>query len=109
MEYFSLIFTNHSLRATCATQLFDAGVPEALVQKQTGNKTLESLCLYERVTDNQRKVFSDIIQPVVDPDSAYSSIRNEYLRFHHCLTLTFFIISLYNFAEFVSIIKTMLS
>ena len=28
-------FTNHSLRATCATQLFDAGVPEALVQKQT--------------------------------------------------------------------------
>ena len=62
MEYFSLIFTNHSLRATCATQLFDAGVPEALVQKQTGNKTLESLCLYERVTDNQRKVFSDIIQ-----------------------------------------------
>ena len=26
-------FTNHSLRATCATQLFDAGVPEASRQK----------------------------------------------------------------------------
>ena len=46
-------FTNHSLRATRATQLFDAGVPEALVQKQTGHKSLQSLRSYERVTENQ--------------------------------------------------------
>ena len=46
-------FTNHSLRATCATQLFSAGVPEALVQKQTGHKSVESLRVYERVTESQ--------------------------------------------------------
>ena len=49
-------FTNHSLRVTCAIQLFSAGVPEALVQKQTGHKSIESLCIYERVTESQRKV-----------------------------------------------------
>ena len=65
-------FTNHSLRATCATQLFDSRVSEALVQKQTEHKSIESLSLYEPVTNKQRKVVSDFIQHVVDPDSAYS-------------------------------------
>ena len=36
-------FTNHSLRATGATVLFDAGVPEAVIQKRTGHKSLDSL------------------------------------------------------------------
>ena len=70
-------FTNHSLRATCATQLFGAGIPEALVQKQTGHKSVESLRLYERVTEHQKRVVSNIIQPVVDPDSVYSPSENQ--------------------------------
>ena len=32
-------FTNHSLRATGTTTLFDAGVPEALIQKRSVHKT----------------------------------------------------------------------
>ena len=43
-------FTNHSLRATGATALFDAGVPESLIQKRTGHRSLDALCTYERVT-----------------------------------------------------------
>ena len=43
-------FTNHSLRATGATTLFDAGVPEAIIQKRTGHKSLDGLRVYERVT-----------------------------------------------------------
>ena len=70
-------FTNHSLRATCATQLFSAGVPEALVQKQTGHKSVESLRVYERVTESQRQTVSNIISPNVcdeNLDSAFSEI-----------------------------------
>ena len=35
-------FTNHSLRATGATTLFDAGVPEAIRQKRTGHKSIDA-------------------------------------------------------------------
>ena len=65
-------FTNHSLRATCATQLFDAGVPEALVQKQTGHKSVESLRLYEWVTTSEKKVVSGIIRPIVSNSASVS-------------------------------------
>ena len=61
-------FTNHSLRATCATQLFGQEF-RRLVQKQTGHKSLESLCVY---AENQKRAVSNIICPVIDPDSAYS-------------------------------------
>ena len=43
-------FTNHSLRAIEATLLFDAGVPEMIIQKRTGHKSLDALRTYERVT-----------------------------------------------------------
>ena len=39
-------------------------------QKQTGHKSVEVLRLYERVTENQRKVVSGIVHPMVDRDSA---------------------------------------
>ena len=46
-------FTNHSLRATGATLLFDAGVPILIVQKRTGHKSLDALCTYERISPRQ--------------------------------------------------------
>ena len=69
-------FTNHSLRATCATQLFNAGVPEVLVQKQTGHKSLDSLRLYERVTTSQKKVVSGIIRPIVSNSCASNVVSD---------------------------------
>lgn len=36
-------FTNHSLRATGATTLFDASVLESIIQKHTGHKSLNAL------------------------------------------------------------------
>ena len=40
--------TNHSLRATGATALFNAEVPEKLIKGTTGHKTSQALQLYER-------------------------------------------------------------
>ena len=45
--------TNHSLRVAGASSLFDAGVPERIIQARTGHRSLESLRLYERVTEKQ--------------------------------------------------------
>ena len=46
-------FTNHSLRATGATLLFNASVPESIIHKRTGHKSLDTLRTYERVTPAQ--------------------------------------------------------
>ena len=43
-------FTNHILRAPSTTTLFDAGVPEALIQKLSGHHSIKTLRMYERVT-----------------------------------------------------------
>ena len=40
-------FTNHSLRATAASCLFGAGVPEKIVAEFTGHNSLRSLRQYE--------------------------------------------------------------
>ena len=43
--------------------LFDAGVPEAVIQKRTGHKSLDSLHLYERVTLEQEQNVANILTP----------------------------------------------
>ena len=45
--------TNHSLRATGASELFEAGVPEKIIKERTAHRSLEALRLYERTTNKQ--------------------------------------------------------
>lgn len=60
-------FTNHSLRVTGATALFNAGVSEAVIQKRTGHKSISALRQYERVTTTQNQLVANILQPVPEP------------------------------------------
>jgi hypothetical protein len=52
--------TNHSLRATRATALFNAGVPEKLIREVTGHRS-NSLHLYERPSLEQRQAVSKVL------------------------------------------------
>ena len=45
--------TNHSLRATGATNLYTANVPEKMIQQCTGHRLLKALRTYERTTEEQ--------------------------------------------------------
>ena len=63
-------FTSHSLRATGATCLFDTGILEAVIQKRTGHRSLETLHTYECVTPAQEKVVASMLNPVV-PVTSY--------------------------------------
>ena len=47
--------TNHSLRATAATELFHDGIAEKVIQDRTGHRSLEGLRRYERVPDEQKQ------------------------------------------------------
>ena len=53
--------TNHSLRATAATDLFHANVPEKLIQERTGHKTVQALRVYQHTTDDQQKAVSEVL------------------------------------------------
>ena len=44
--------TNHSLRATGASELFKRGVPEKIVQERTEHRSLEALRTYERSSED---------------------------------------------------------
>ena len=46
-------YTNHSLRATAATRMFAAGVPEKIIADRTGHKSAKGLRQYEKVSTTQ--------------------------------------------------------
>ena len=53
--------TNHSLRATGATQMYASGVPEKLIQERTGHRSTEALRCYERTNMQQHSAVSALL------------------------------------------------
>ena len=53
--------TNHSLRATGASELFEAGVPEKIIKERTGHRSLDALRCYEKTTCTQHNAVSSIL------------------------------------------------
>ena len=53
--------TNHSLRVTGATSLFEKQVPEKIVKERTGHRSLTALRMYKRTSPTQHKAVSNIL------------------------------------------------
>ena len=53
--------TNHSLRATTATRLYQAGVDEQLIMEKTGHHSLDGVRSYKRTNSEQQEALSDIL------------------------------------------------
>ena len=53
--------TNHSLRVTAATRLYESGVDEQLVMETTGHCSTEGVRTYKRTSAMQREAVSDIL------------------------------------------------
>ena len=47
--------TNHSLRATAATRLYQSGVDEQLVMERMGHRSIDGIRSYKRTADFQRE------------------------------------------------------
>ena len=54
------------------SQLFEAGVPEKLIQQRTGHRSLEALRMYERVTEQQELAVSKILS---GEKSSYEDVK----------------------------------
>lgn len=53
--------TNHSLRATGASAMFQANVPEKITQNTTGHRSLDALRKYEQTSIEQHQVVSKVL------------------------------------------------
>ncbi|XP_046577855.1 uncharacterized protein LOC124285635 [Haliotis rubra] len=58
---FEGFYSNHSLRATCATRLFQSGIDEQLIARTTGHRST-AVREYKRVSTAQEKELSNVIQ-----------------------------------------------
>ena len=56
--------SNHSLRATGASNMFQANLPEHVIQSRTGHLSLKALHTYERVTEEQQKEACKVLTPI---------------------------------------------
>ena len=54
-------YTNHSLRATGASELFQSNVPEKVIQNITGHRSVKALRQYEKVAETQKQAASNIL------------------------------------------------
>lgn len=54
-------FSNHSLRASGATELFQSGVPEKVIQDFTGHQSVKALRQYEKVAGIQKRAATNIL------------------------------------------------
>lgn len=54
-------YTNHSLRATAITRMYNGGVPEKLIAETSGHKSSKALRQYEHTSDEQQKAVTAVI------------------------------------------------
>ncbi len=63
--------SNRSLRATGATELYRAGVPEKIIKQRTGHRSVESLRKYEHTCTTQHQAVANILSS--DTTTSYST------------------------------------
>ena len=70
--------SNHSFRATGATEMFAANVPEKLIQSRTGHRSLDALRLYERPSHEheQHQAVSNVLTSAVPQVSFRDELTN---------------------------------
>ena len=62
--------TNHSLRVTSATRLFQAGIDEQLIMERTGHRSTDGIRMYKRSSAEQQEAISDILSRSKKPKVA---------------------------------------
>ena len=60
-------FTNHSLRATAATRIFDASIDEQLIMHCTGHSSSVGVRSYKRITDSLKEKTSNVLNASTPP------------------------------------------
>ena len=54
-------YTNHSLRATTITWMFNSGIPERVIAENSGHRSTKALRCYERTSQEQQQAATRVI------------------------------------------------
>ena len=57
----SCLITNHSLRVTSATRLFQSGIDEQLIMAHTGHRSVDGVRSYKRISTEQKMTVSNVL------------------------------------------------
>ena len=68
--------TNHGLPSS-ATQMYDSGVLEKMIQERTGHRSLEALRMYEHTSEQEHQAISAVLSA---PSSSKTATFNQYLE-----------------------------
>ena len=55
-------YTNHSLRRSSASRLYDAGMPEQVIQETTGHRSSDGVKAYKCTSSSLKRKASEILQ-----------------------------------------------
>ena len=72
--------TNHSLRATAITSLFESGVDKQQIMERTGHRSLEGVRSYKRMSDKHFLMFLTEKTTGQQPDRLRSSLSLKHQR-----------------------------
>lgn len=67
--------TNHSLRVTSATRLFQNGIDEQLIMSHTGHRSIEGVRSYKRISEEQKKSVSGILSSRSDQRESHKKMN----------------------------------
>ncbi len=67
--------TNHSLRATCATRLYQGGSDKQLIMENTGHRSIQGVRSYKRSSDQQKKVVSHVLNNATSENHMEVAVR----------------------------------
>ena len=60
-------YTNHSLRVSAATRLFNSGVDEQAILSITGHSSTDGVRAYKRMSEKLKEFTSDVLNQVGQP------------------------------------------
>ncbi len=80
--------TNHSLRVTAATRLFQGGVDEQIIMQRTGHRSIDGVRKYKRISNDQEKATSSIITNSHSSSSISTSFGAPQITFNNCSSFT---------------------
>ena len=67
-------YTNHSLRATATTRMYDAQLDEATIMSRTGHHSVDGVRAYKRTTTVSQELSSAILNGVTSGDAKEETI-----------------------------------
>ena len=70
-------YTNHSLRATAATRLFNSGIDEQLIMLRTGHSSVDAVRLYKRTNERLLETTSAVLNGADQPAPKKTALSKE--------------------------------